>query len=86
MNSKDYIEKLQDIRDCSSGDGSNEGTIRPGDASLMDAKAPSEATTVENGGPPQLSAEDIQETLLRESGTHMRYSTYRILFFFHKYS
>ncbi|KAG2206732.1 hypothetical protein INT47_003674, partial [Mucor saturninus] len=74
LDSKDYIEKLQDIRECSSGDGSNEGTIRPGDASLMDAKAPSEATTVDNGGPPQLSAEDIQETLLRESGTHMRYN------------
>lgn len=70
--------KLKDIRERNSGDGSNEGTIRPGDASLMDAKAPSEVTTVDNGDTPKLSAEDIQETLLRESGTHMRYSRYTI--------
>lgn len=80
LSSKDYIDKLHDIQDCSSDDRSNDGTIRPGDASLMEAKAPSEVTTVDNNGaPPPPSADDIQETLLRESGTHMRYSTYKTI-------
>lgn len=73
LSSEDYIDKMHDIQDCSSGDqGSNEGTIRPGDTSI---RAPSEVTTLENTLNTQATnTDDIQETLLRESGTHMRYN------------
>jgi 1-phosphatidylinositol-3-phosphate 5-kinase len=79
LSSEDYLDKMHDIQDCCSDSRSNDGTIKPGDASMMDAKAPSEVTTVDNNGslmnnPAQPTTDDIQETLLRESGTHMRYS------------
>lgn len=73
----DYIDKMHDIQDCSSDNASNDGTIKPGDASFMNSIAPSEVNTLDNLGnanQSQQAADDIQETLLRESGTHMRYS------------
>lgn len=66
LSSEDYIDKMHDIQDYSSDQGSNDGTVKQGDISI---KAPSEVTTLE---PPII--DDIQETLLKESGTHMRYS------------
>ncbi|GAN03674.1 conserved hypothetical protein [Mucor ambiguus] len=81
LSSEDYIDKMHDIQDCSSaGDqGSNEGTIKPGDTSI---RAPSEVTTLDNtlvnsqapNNTTNTNTDDIQETLLRESGTHMRYN------------
>lgn len=77
LSSEDYIDKMHDIQDCSSENHSHDGTIRPGNASMVDSKALSEVPT--NGtndvsNPPPQASDDIQETLLRESGTHMRYS------------
>ncbi|KAK4513578.1 uncharacterized protein ATC70_005582 [Mucor velutinosus] len=79
LSSEDYIDKMHDIQDCSSGgdQGSNEDTIKPGNASI---RAPSEVTTLDNtlinsqAPNSTTNADDIQETLLRESGTHMRYN------------
>lgn len=74
LSSEDYIDKMHDIQDCSSS-GGDQGSIKPaaGDTSL---KAPSEVTTLDNTtqAPTNNNADDIQETLLRESGTHMRYN------------
>lgn len=75
LSSEDYIDKMHDIQDFSSDNHSNDGTIKPGDASLMDAVAPSEVTT----GEAAPTSDDIQETLLRESGTHMRYSKFYVV-------
>lgn len=72
LSSDDYTDKMHDIQSCCSDNASIDGTIKPGDSSFMDSKAPSEVNTVEN-----LAAGDIQETLLRGSGTHMRYSKYK---------
>ncbi|KAI8054171.1 uncharacterized protein B0P05DRAFT_591564 [Gilbertella persicaria] len=76
LSSEDYLDKMHDIQDLTSEAGSNDGTIKLGNASIMDAKAPSEITTLDYGADAQHSqiADDIQETLLRESGTHMRYN------------
>lgn len=81
LSSEDYIDKMHDIQDCSSGgdQGSNEGTIKPGNTSI---RAPSEVTTLDNtlinaqapNNNNNTNTDDIQETLLRESGTHMRYN------------
>jgi 1-phosphatidylinositol-3-phosphate 5-kinase len=81
LSSEDYIDKMHDIQGCSSDNHSHDGTIRPDNVSMIDAKAPSEVTTVDNNGAPinnpqAQPTDDIQETLLRESGTHMRYSMY----------
>ncbi|KAI8985292.1 hypothetical protein BDB01DRAFT_108497 [Pilobolus umbonatus] len=65
LSSEDYLEKMHDIQDyCSDGD---EGTVYN--------RAPSESHTLENGFQTSIhNTEEIQETLLRESGTHMRYN------------
>jgi 1-phosphatidylinositol-3-phosphate 5-kinase len=68
---------MHDIQGWSSDNTSLDGTIKAGDVSFMDSKAPSEVNTLDNLGNTnqfQQAADGIQETLLRESGTHMRYS------------
>lgn len=75
LSSEDYIDKMHDIQDCSSDNHSNDGTIRPGDLSIAETVEPTEVGDV----PPVPISDDIQETLLRESGTHMRYSMYLCL-------
>lgn len=70
---------MHEIQEFSSDNQSNDGTIKPGNASLAGSKAPS-ISTMDNGGNPAPSVDGIQETLLRESGTHMRYSKYFAFF------
>ncbi|KAG2235832.1 hypothetical protein INT48_003944 [Thamnidium elegans] len=73
LSSEDYLVKMHEIREFSADNQSNDGTIKPGNASLAGSKAPS-ISTMDNGGNPAPSVDGIQETLLRESGTHMRYN------------
>ncbi|KAI9263873.1 hypothetical protein EDC94DRAFT_517712 [Helicostylum pulchrum] len=73
LSSEDYLVKMHEIQEFSSDNQSNDGTIKPGNASLAGSKAPS-ISTMDNGGNPAPSVDGIQETLLRESGTHMRYN------------
>ncbi|GAA5812251.1 hypothetical protein MFLAVUS_005701 [Mucor flavus] len=73
LSSEDYLVKMHEIQEFSSDNQSNDGTIKPGNTSLAGSKAPS-ISTMDNGGNPAPSVDGIQETLLRESGTHMRYN------------
>lgn len=78
LSSEDYIDKMHDIQDYSSDQGSHDGTVKQGNISI---KAPSEVTLEAQ------NADDIQETLLKESGTHMRYSKFKshsLSFFFQR--
>lgn len=77
LSSEDYLDKMHDIQNCHSESGMNDTNLKAYDSINIDQKAPSENYTFESGlhnNTPQ-AAEAIQETLLRESGSHMRYST-----------
>lgn len=66
LSSEDYIEKMHDIQEY--GSGSNSDTVK------AERRAPSEVTAIDSTVQTPAPPTDIQETLLRESGTHMRYS------------
>ncbi|OBZ90423.1 1-phosphatidylinositol 3-phosphate 5-kinase fab1 [Choanephora cucurbitarum] len=76
LSSEDYLDKMHDIQDADTETGSHDGIMKPENASLLDAKAPSEVTTLDYGGSLHHTHmnDDIQETLRRESGSHMRYN------------
>ncbi|CEI86898.1 hypothetical protein RMCBS344292_01322 [Rhizopus microsporus] len=76
LSSEDYLDKMHDIQNCHSESGMNDTNLKAYDSINIDQKAPSENYTFESGlhnNTPQ-AAEAIQETLLRESGSHMRYN------------
>ncbi|CEG72455.1 Putative 1-phosphatidylinositol-3-phosphate 5-kinase [Rhizopus microsporus] len=76
LSSEEYLDKMHDIQNCHSESGMNDTHLKTYDSINIDRKAPSENYTFESGlhnNIPQV-AEAIQETLLRESGSHMRYN------------
>jgi 1-phosphatidylinositol-3-phosphate 5-kinase len=66
LSSEDYIEKMHDIQEY--GSGSNSDTMK------TERRAPSEVTAIDSTVQTPAPPTDIQETLLRVPGTHMRYS------------
>ncbi|KAI8371874.1 hypothetical protein BD560DRAFT_395677 [Blakeslea trispora] len=76
LSSEDYLDKMHDIQDADTETGSHDGIVKHENASLLGTKAPSEVTTLDYGGSLHHThmTDDIQETLRRESGSHMRYN------------
>lgn len=76
LSSEDYLDKMHDIQN----ERHNAGTAT-NESMMNEKKVPLENATSENGVHHQ-TTDDIQGTLLRESGSHMRYSKYLMMIVF----